>query len=1186
MYLSKLELQGFKSFAEDTTLTFDPGVTTIVGPNGCGKSNIVDAIRWVIGEQRPTVLRSEKMENLIFNGTADRRPLGMAEVELTIENTDGVLPTEYAEVTIGRRLFRDGTSEYLMNGTTCRLKDITDLFMDTGMAADAYSVIELKMVDELVSGSTEDRRRMFEEAAGITRYKMRRRQALRKLDSTQSDLERIRDLTDEVSTQVERLERQAEKAQRYQEAETELRRLELLLAQVEYDRLTERRADLNEQEAEHAEKAEALADDEEATEARLQRLRETIAEQEDTLQERREALQEHRARVRELEAEQRLQRERLTRAREDRDEAEQVQQEARERRAELTDEVERLESALEQARPALDEAETALDDARDERDAAKAAAGDLRETVRQRREAAEEAEDEHAEQRRALDQRTNRQELLEEERGRARTQFDDLAEKIDALDARIDEAEADREAAAADLEEARSALADATAERTDRQDALEAAREELRERERRLDAAEAEVELLEGLVGSYDEFSDPVQFLAAEDLFDDLYTVADVLGCDDDVRVALDAALGDLASCVVVPTVEEARAAVARLREADEGQTSFLVLDRLPDTPPSASSPEDAVPLREAVRTMDPAYEPLADVLLHDCYLVDTLDEAEALAESAQAPAGSARIFARTGEWVDARGVLRGGSRQEDVSPAASRLGRREQLQRAREQHATLQAACEEQEAAVAEAEAALDEIDLAAHESAVEDAESALAEAEQRLERLRYERESTEERRAELRERLDEIEEELADHESRVQDLQEKVEAAEATVAQRRQERAEAEDALAAAEEREREAVDAFSEAQVAAVEARNRVENLEQDLERAREQIDELDRQTGERTATLEDLEATIEEALDTQAELDEQIEAVREERESHDQSVAAAEEALQETKSEIEEVESRLRTIRREREAALEQKNEAAVGLTKVETRTQDLLESMKADFDRDLAEDPVSVPDDFDEGEAQSEVKSLRGTLNAFGDVNPLALEEYEEERERLDFLQEQKTDLEEAEDTLLDTIQEINAKASERFMETFDEIKESFGTIFTELFGEGASAKLQLEDPDDPIDSAIEIVAKPRGKRPVTLDQLSSGEKALTATALLFSIYLVKPSPFCVLDEVDAPLDDANVERFMDLVRRFEDDTQFILVTHNQRTMDLSDRMYGVTMEEQGVSKLVGVEFDEAAQLTE
>jgi len=286
------------------------------------------------------------------------------------------------------------------------------------------------------------------------------------------------------------------------------------------------------------------------------------------------------------------------------------------------------------------------------------------------------------------------------------------------------------------------------------------------------------------------------------------------------------------------------------------------------------------------------------------------------------------------------------------------------------------------------------------------------------------------------------------------------------------------------------------------------------------------------------------------------------------------------------EIAEVESTLRSLRQDRESALNQKNEAAVQLAEVETRIEDVTESVAADFDRDLADAPVEVPDDFDENEARSEVKSLRGTINALGDVNPLALEEYEEEKERLDFLEEQKADLEEAEETLLETIEEINATAAERFFETFDEIKDSFGDIFTELFGEGATAELQLEDPDDPIDSPIEIIAKPRGKRPVTLDQLSSGEKALTATALLFAIYLVKPSPFCVLDEVDAPLDDANVERFMSLVRRFEGDTQFVLVTHNQRTMALSDRMYGVTMEEQGVSKLVGVEFDEAVELTQ
>ncbi len=1183
MYLSKLELQGFKSFADETVLTFDPGVTTIVGPNGCGKSNIVDAIRWVIGEQRPTVLRSNTMENLIFNGTADRRPLGMAEVALTIENTDGVLPTEYAEVTIGRRLFRDGTSEYLMNGTQCRLKDITDLFMDTGMAADAYSVIELKMVDELVSGSTEDRRRMFEEAAGITRYKMRRRQALRKLDNTQSDLERIRDLTDEVGTQVERLERQADKAQQYREAQETLERLELLLSQVEYNQLVEKKERLEGARDEHAERAEAMADAVDEAEGALESLRATLEEQEDTLQDRRDALQSHQARLQELEAEQRLQHERLERAREDRSEAREAQAEARDQRDALTDEVERLEGTLEQARPALEEAEAALDEAREERDAASAAAEDLRERVRRLRSKAEAAEDEQADRRRRLDRVTNRRELLVEERDRARTQLDELDEKAEGLDDRIREAEAALEEAEAEHRAARENRAAARTERDEKEEALREAEDRLQDLERRRDAAAAEVDLLEGLVSSYDELSDAVQFLATEGPLDDLQTVADLLACDDDDRVALDAALGDLASCIVVATPPEARAAVARLREAEEGQASFIVLDRLPDPPATGSSPPGATSLRSVVRVPDASYAPLADTLLHDCYLTDTLDEAEAAAEATEGPV---RVFARTGEWVDARGVLRGGSRTESVSPAASRLGRREQLARARRELEELRTACTEQEAAVAEARAAVEAVDLSAHEAAVDEAAAARDEAEKELERLRYERESLDDRRRELRDRLEEVTTELDDMQGTVDALRDEVDEGEATVAALREKRADAEDELETAEERERRAANAYGDANVAAVEARNRVENLEGELERTRDRIEELDRQIDRRSDEIDELADAIAEAQKEQDELGDTLSDLREERTQYDASVEEAETALQATKEEVASVEDRLRTLRQEREAALDKKNEAAVQLAETETRLQDLRETVKEDFERNLEAEPVDVPDDFDAEEARSEVRSLRGTINALGDVNPLALEEYQEEKERLDFLREQKADLEEAEDTLLDTITEINETASERFLDTFNEIRESFGAIFTELFGEGASAELQLEDPDDPIDSDIEIIAKPKGKRPVTLDQLSSGEKALTATALLFAIYLVKPSPFCVLDEVDAPLDDANVERFMNLVRRFEDDTQFILVTHNQRTMALSDRMYGVTMEEQGVSTLVGVEFDEAVEITE
>ena len=1185
MYLSKLELQGFKSFAERTELQFDPGVTAIVGPNGCGKSNIVDAVRWVIGEQRPTALRSDKMENVIFNGTAQRRPLGMAEVQLTIENNRGVLPTEYSEVTIGRRLFRDGKSEYLMNGTQCRLKDITSLFMDTGMGADAYSVIELKMVDEIVSESAEDRRRLFEEAAGITRYKTRRRQALRKLDNTQSDLDRIRDLTDEIGTQVRRLKRQAKKAKKYKTYEERLHHLELVLAQVEYDRLQQKQRALQEERDALEEKVEAKTAAQNEAEERLEALRDRLEEREQTLEQRREALQEHRAKVSRLEAEQRLQRERLDRARGDRDRLREAQEEAAVQREQLTEERQRLEAALEQAKPALDTAEEMLEEARARRDQAQAAAEAQRETVQALRQKEQAADEARTEQRRKLDRLTSRLELQEQEHDRTRTQLDTLASDAGALDERVEAATTARDEAQADLEAARTRLDEAESERTRRTEALDAARDELRELERQRDAARAEVDLLESLVSSYEDFSDAVQFLATDAAapLDDLCTVADVLACDESVRIALDTALGDFAACVVVEDTAAARTAIDRLRDEDQGQAAFLVLDRLSPTPDALPEIDGADPLRAHVRTAEARYDRLADVLLQHTFLVDSLDEAQALAEAAPSPA---RIIARTGEWVDARGVLKGGSRRTNTSPVANRLGRREQLDRVREELKRLEQACAEQEAVADERQAALDAVDVAARRAAVEEAERALTAAEKQFERVRYEHETLTDRRDELETRVEELERELAAGRDEADALKTAARDAEALRDRLREERDEAEAALQQAEADERAARDAFNEANVAAIEARNRHENLERDLRRARERLEELDARTEERARELEHLLDTIETAQDEQSTLDAQIEAVREKRAARDDAVAEAEAALQETKTAIADVEARLRRLRQEREQAMSEENQRTVRLTEVETRTEDLIESIDEDFEVDFLNTAVEIPDDFDEDAAREEVQALRRKVKRLGNVNPLALEEYEEEKERLDFLMEQKEDLEQAEETLLETIHEINETAANRFFETFESIQENFADIFAELFGGEATAQLELEDPDDPLESTINITAKPRGKRPSTLAQLSSGEKTLTATALLFSIYLVKPSPFCILDEVDAPLDDANVQRFMRLVRRFEDDTQFILVTHNQRTMALADRMYGITMEEQGVSKLVGVEFDEAVAMAQ
>ena len=693
------------------------------------------------------------------------------------------------------------------------------------------------------------------------------------------------------------------------------------------------------------------------------------------------------------------------------------------------------------------------------------------------------------------------------------------------------------------------------------------------------------MDLLEGLVTSYDEFSDTVQFLADHPPpeLGALRTVADVLACDEADRVALDAALGALASCIVVETEAAARAAITTLRDSEQGQATFVVLDRLPDAPDEPTSLDGAAPLRSIVRTAEAAYAPLADALLRHSYRADTLEAAQDAAEQAAPPA---RIYARTGEWVDAAGLVHGGSATTSASPVASRLGRREQLQAARERVAELDAACTDQADIVMERKAALNEVPVDERREAVRTAEAAFSEAEKQHERITYDQETQAERREELDARLADIRAELDEGRTEVEARKAALQDAEAQREAARSRRAEAEAALQNAEADERAAANRYSEAHVEAVESRNRLDNLQREQQRTAERLQALEERSEARAEELETLHETIESALDRQSELDETIEAVRAERAERDAAVEAAETDLQQTKQAIADVEARLRQLRQDREQLMRQESQRTVRLTEVKTRREDLVENIREDFEVALSEMDVGVDDDFDEDEARSEVQSLRRKVRTLGNVNPLALEEYEEEKERLDFLMEQKDDLEAAEATLQETIAEINTTAAARFNETFSEIKASFTEIFNELFEGEATARLELNDPDDPLESDISITAQPRGKRPSTLAQLSSGEKTLTAIALLFAIYLVKPSPFCILDEVDAPLDDANVRRFMNLIRRFEGDTQFVLVTHNQRTMALADRMYGITMEEQGISKLVGVEFDEAVEMAQ
>lgn len=1185
MYLSKLEIHGFKSFAQRTAIQFDPGITAIVGPNGCGKSNIVDAVRWVIGEQRARILRSDKMDNVIFNGTSKRKALGMAEVLLTIENTRGVLPIEYTEVTLGRRLYRSGDSEYLLNGVKCRLQDITDLFMDTGMGAGAYSVIELKMIEEILSDNAQDRRRLFEEAAGITKYKLRRKQTLGKLDNTQADLTRLRDLTEEIEKRVRSLKRQAEKAARFKQHEQRLHSLEQALAQVEYDRLTAQKRTLKEESDKSNRAVEKLTAQLATEEAGIEELRVKLTGQEQTLLERQKHLNQHLESVRRLETELRLEQERLETARRNLERTLKEKEDAAEKRSALQESLVRLQSDLASAKPALEKALRIQEETRKARDTAQEIAVEHREQLQVLRQNEQTADTAHADVRRNLDRLSNRLEMLEQERSRTEQQIRQLEDTAGEIEAKAKHTARRLEETRAALASARTALDEAAHAREQKRNELAAATDALRQTERLRDAALAEAGLLESLVASYEEFPDAVQFLATTPQWktSELQTVADLLACDERDRMALDAALGEYASCIVVRSFDDAARAVTLLQDEQKGRALFLVLDQIDERIRQRDTPvlntAGARPLQSVVRVADPAYKPLVSLLLHDCYVVETFDEACREARKTSRPA---RFFTSSGEWVDAHGLLRAGSEMTGTSVVGNRLGRREQLATIRKTIEELESTLTAQSAEVQRIRTTLDEIPFETRRTEVESCKRAVFEAEKENERVEYERQNIKHHHKELDSHLRKLDDEIEAGTVRLAEMQQSVDLSEEKLHALRAERARAEETFQAAEMESRAALNRYNDASLAAVQARNQFDNLQRDIERTLHDIQDLDEQTEKQHSSIEQLQREIASGLETQSSLETQITSVRQQHEGLNEAVAASEYALKNTKAEIAEAEIRLRGLRQQREQFIREENNHAVRLAEVKTRITDLVASVQEDFGFSLDAGSIELEDGFDEMAARQEVQNLREKIRSIGAVNALALETYGEEKERLDFLSAQRQDLEKAESTLLSTIDEINTTAAHRFMETYEAIHANFNRIFGDLFGEGAASNLELTDPNDPLESPIEIMAKPRGKRPTTISQLSGGEKTLTAIALLFAIYLVKPSPFCILDEVDAPLDDANVERFMRLIRDFSRNTQFILVTHNKRTMEAADRMYGITMQEQGVSSLVGVKFDEVA----
>ena len=1167
MKIKSLTLHGFKSFADRTEISVHEGITAVVGPNGCGKSNISDALRWVLGEQRPTAIRGTRMDEAIFQGTLQRKPIQRAEVTLSLTNEDGLLALPQPEVVIGRTVLRGGESDYQLNGASCRLKDIHDLCRDTGLGANAYSIIEARMIDAILSDRAEERRSLFEEAAEVGRYKDRRRAALRRLDQAEHDLDRLEDVLGEVRAKVRSLGRQRGRARKYDELRERRLQLEVAVADVSL-RAMEARLEEAERDLEvlrrHQPEQEAHLRQRE-TEAETLRL--GIVEHERERSEVAAELERTRSRAEELERERLLARERISaaeaRTQSIRLEAESIAR----RRLTVEAEIARLRGEVDEAGAEL----TRRGESRDELEANVERLREGRQTVERREQQALAALAQVIRDAGALAAegeavRERRREWARELE-RRRAELTDVQRTLVHADEELAELDAAAEQAAA-------ALVGLEAEVVEARAAEREVRERLRRERARVAELESEVSstgaVAAGLASMLAEGRDLPPVVA--DLVSELGptdgligVLADALEAPRDLRPAVESHLGPLLNGVLVQDWRTVRVVRAWLegRDSEEGVVLLPV-----DPGPRGGAPETAGDLAERVRFEGPG-EAWARFLLRDVEL------------SPDAP-----LAPRTGAWVtvdgsgqDERGVVRLGR----PTAGEGALRRRGELAELEARLQTMKLELQE-----ARETATRTETEEEAVASALTELERRLADSTVQKRNVEAERDTvagrTERARRTVREievRISELEALLAaardadgDEDERCAELEAKRVEAEEVLARERAGH------MSATAEWEREN-SILQELRLDLARLEASLGSLRERLERSTEALDELDLRSQELSRELDGQAQTIEQSRAAIASGEEELVELLEHRSLLATQVREAQEGLAERRTELEEREAALRAERQAERESAERRHGLELEVAQLQGNRSNIRERLEAEWEmafEDL-QGRVEAPLEGAAEEWVAELHSIRTRLGSIGPVNLLASQEYEEEKERLDFLEEQKGDLQKAKTDLHDSIRRINEVASEAFSRVFGEVRENFHRIFDTLF-EGGEADVWLEAPDDPLDSPIEISASPRGKRTQRIHLLSGGERALTALALLFAIYLAKPSPFCVMDEVDAPLDETNIGRFTAMLERFKGDTQFIVITHNARTIEAADWIYGVTMQEPGVSKLVSVELQD------
>lgn len=1175
MQLTALEIKGFKSFAEKTTIHFNNRITGIVGPNGCGKSNVVDSIRWVLGEQKTSMLRLEKMENLIFNGTRQRKPAGLAEVSLTFENTKNVISSDYKTITITRKLFRDGESEYRLNDVPCRLKDITGLFMDTGVSSDSYAIIELGMVDELLNDRDNSRRKLFEQAAGVSKYKKRKKETLDKLKSTDADLERVRDLLFEIENNLKTLEKQAQKTKKYHELKEEYKNLSLLLAKFSlrdykfaYKHLEE---DKQKQDTARAEIEATIA----KAEAALEKEKLDNIEKEKSLFAIQKKLNELLSGVSDKENERNLLNSQIKYAHDKADTAQRSIIDANDQTEKLKISIEKLQfekdsegKIAELKRTEVSTLEKELAEIREQHNA-------LKDSLSSEQKLYTEKERQIFEAEKKLAVNRSGNESLQRDLFQSEEDVVNKRKELEKLQSDLASLQNEKEAADKKLESLRTQDESNKKQLAELEQKIEKKRQELTSETRQLDAKRNEYELTKSMVENMEGFPEAIKFLKKNAKWGkNAPLLSDLIYCTEEYRVAIENYLEPYLSYYVVQSFEEAISAVNLLNDASKGKANFFILDDFEKY--EAHQPMLIQGARAATELveLDSKYNRLGAFLLDRVYMID--DSKNFAATQLNTNSQKVVLLTKSGRFIRQDFTLSGGSVGLFEGKKIGRAKNLEKLQKEisglEEKTRKLSTETNELQTAINTLKASALPREIDAQRNAASQLGNRFSASQASIQSLVKFLESADAKSKTITERLDLLRNEVTTLNEQLSVLKTEQGSMKSLLEQTDKNFVELTNKLSEASSR-------FNQKNIEFHQQQNRVNSIAQELTFKNSQIESLSAQLLRNNSVITECNAQIEEAKTKLKAIEGELLSGYSNKEGFEKEVADAEKNYYDSRAAINEMDASLREENRKKEqinALLTSINEK---FNELKLNITGLRERLSVEFNiniNDIINEEISGKESKEE--LEDSVLKLKKRIEGFGEINPMAVEAYDEMKTRYDFIIAQRKDLEDAKTSLLDTIKEIETTAKSQFTEAFDKVRESFIKVFRTLFSEEDQCDLFLVNPEDPLESKIEIIAKPKGKRPTVIDQLSGGEKTLTATALLFSLYLLKPAPFCIFDEVDAPLDDGNIAKFNKIIQEFSKDSQFIIVTHNKSTMSSVDAIYGVTMPEMGVSRVVPVNF--------